>query len=225
MLVVFLFLRQVFLDLLDVRADIGRRREHGSDAERNKIGVDELPAVLYCVEKRIVLDGVVDAGSGEQRVEPASASGGVVLGEDGIDDGTFGERPIRFDLRTVGLVVIDVETQDVAVFDGVGDGVGVQFLLEEVLRGSKCLDIAFDALVAGILFEDGRAGEAEELSPREELFDGLVIVAKLRTVALVENKNHSLVAEWFEEVRVGRQALLFPALVSLTVLVKHRPSF
>jgi hypothetical protein len=128
-----------------------------------------------------------------------------------------------FDLRALGLVVVDVEAQDVAVFDGVGDGVGVQFLLEEVLRGPERLNVAFDALVAGVLLEDGRAGEAEELGVGEELLDGLVIVAELRAVALVEDKDHALVAERFEEVLVGRQALLFPALVSLAVLVERQP--
>jgi hypothetical protein len=34
------------------------------------------------------------------------------------------------------LEVVDVEAQDVAVLDGVGDGVGVELLLEEVRRGA-----------------------------------------------------------------------------------------
>jgi hypothetical protein len=35
----------------------------------------------------------------------------------------------------LGLEVVDVEAQDVPVLDGVGDGVGVELFLEEVLRG------------------------------------------------------------------------------------------
>ena len=73
------------------------------------------------------------------------------------------------------------------------------------------LDVALDLLVAGVLLEDGRAGEAEELGVGEELLDGLVVVAELRAVALVEDEDHALVAERFEQVLVGRQALLFPA--------------
>ncbi len=38
-LVVFLFLRQVFLNLLHVGADIGGRREDGGDVERDELGV------------------------------------------------------------------------------------------------------------------------------------------------------------------------------------------
>ena len=77
-------------------------------------------------------------------------------------------------------------------------------------------------LVAGVLLEDGRAGEAEELGVGEELLDGLVVVAELRAVALVEDEDHALVAERFEQVLVGGQALLFPALVALAVLVERQ---
>ena len=76
-------------------------------------------------------------GGGEQGVELASAGGGVVLGEDGLDDGLLGERFARLGrVLAFGLEVVDVEAEDVAVLDGVGDGVGVKLLLEEVLRGS-----------------------------------------------------------------------------------------
>ena len=115
-----------------------------------------------------------------------------------------------------------MEAQDVAVFDGVGDGVFVQRLLEEVLRGLERLNVAFDALVAGVLLEDRRAGEAEELGLGEELLDGLVVVAELRAVAFVEDEDHALVAQRFELVRVGRQALLLAALVALAVFVQRQ---
>ena len=74
-------------------------------------------------------------------------------------------RPALGGCLPFGLVVVDVEAQDVAVFDGVGDGVGVQFLLEEVFGGPVASLLAFDLLIAGVLLEDGRAGEAEELGP------------------------------------------------------------
>ena len=63
-----------------------------------------------------------------------------MLVEDGVDDGLLGERFARLEgVLAFGLVVVDVEAEDVAVFDGVGDGVGVQLLLEEVLRGFERL--------------------------------------------------------------------------------------
>ena len=47
------------------------------------------------LEQGVVFDGVVDGGGGEQGIEAASAGGGIVLGEDGLDDGLLGERPRR----------------------------------------------------------------------------------------------------------------------------------
>ena len=112
-----------------------------------------------------------------------------------------------------GLVVVDVEAQDVSVLDGVGDGVGVQLLLEEVLRGLQRLNVAFDPLVAGVFLEDRRAGEAEELGLGEELLDGLVVVAELRAVALVEDEDHALVAKRFELVACRWPARCFSRLL------------
>ena len=85
--VVFLFLRQVFLNLFDVGADVRWRREDGRDVQRGVVRVDLLPLGLGGPEEAVVLDGVVDAGGGEQRVEPPAAGGGGVLGEDCIDGG------------------------------------------------------------------------------------------------------------------------------------------
>ena len=71
------------------------------------------------------------------------------------------------------------------------------------MRGLERGLLAFDLLVAGVLLEDGRAGEAEELGVGEELLDGLVVVAELRAVALVEDEDDALVAQRFEPVLVG----------------------
>ena len=96
-----------------------------------------------------------------------------------------------------------MEAEDVPVLDGVGDGVGVKLFLEEVLAwfGGAC--VTLDLLDSGVFREDGRAGEAEELSLGEELLDGLVVLAELRAVALVEDEDHALVAERFEQLLVG----------------------
>ena len=39
----------------------------------------------------MVFDGVIDGRGGEEGIEAAPAGGGVVLGEDGLDDGVLGE--------------------------------------------------------------------------------------------------------------------------------------
>ena len=148
----------------------------------------------------VVLDGVVDRGGGEQRVEAAAAGGGIVLVEDGLDDRLLGESLAGLEggLSSFGLEVVDVEAEDVPILDRVGDGVGVELLLEEVLGGSKGGDVALDLLDGRVVLEDRGAGEAEELGVREELLDGLVVLAELRAVALVEDEDHALVAELLE---------------------------
>ena len=52
------------------------------------------------VEQREVFDGVIDGRGGEQGVEPAAAGGGVVLGEDGLDDGLLRQRFARLGQRS-----------------------------------------------------------------------------------------------------------------------------
>ena len=54
------------------------------------------------VEELVVLDGVVDRCGGEDRVEAAVAGGGVVLGENRVDDGALGERLAGLDRLAVG---------------------------------------------------------------------------------------------------------------------------
>ena len=71
----------------------------------------------------------------------------------------------------------------------------------------------------GVLLEDGRAGEAEELGPGEELLDGPVVLAELRAVALVEDEDDALVAQRIEPLLVGSVPVLL-LLVALAVLVE-----
>ena len=95
--------------------------------------------------------------------------------------------PFRFE-------VIHMEAEDIGIFDGVGDGVGVEFFLKEVFGGLTRGLLILNLHMGGVLLEDGRAGEAEELGLGEELFDGLVIIAELGAVALVEDEDDALVA-------------------------------
>jgi hypothetical protein len=81
----------------------------------------------------------------------------------------------RRGVLAVGPVVIDVEAEDVAVFDGVGDRVLVQAVLEEVFAAPERLDVAGDLLDGGGFLKDRRPGEGEELRLGEELLDGLVV--------------------------------------------------
>ena len=203
LLVVGLFLRQVFLNLLHVLVALGRRGEDAGDVEWREVWVQPPHFVLYGLKQGVVLDGVVDAGGGQQGVELALVGGGVVLGQDGLDHLSLGKGLAGLGLMvSLGLVVIDMEAQDVAVFDGVGDGVLVQAALEQVVGGAVAGLLAFDLLIRGVLLEDGRAGEAEHLRVGKERLDGLVVVAELRAVAFVEDEHHSLAAQGFQALLV-----------------------
>ena len=124
------------LDLLDVLVALRRRREDGGDLEGDELGVFGLALGLKLLEDLVVLDGIVDRGGGQQRVEASASGRGIVLGEDGLSDRLLGEGlPVLEGGGVLWLVVVDVETEDVPILDRVGDGVGVELLLEEVLGG------------------------------------------------------------------------------------------
>ena len=113
-----------------------------------------------------------------------------------------------------------MKAEDVPVLDGVGDGVGVETFLEEVFRGlHRGLGI-LDLLLGGVFFEDGCAGEAEELGAGEEFFDGPVVLAELGAVTLVEDEGDALVAQGGEHLLVGGLVVLFALLVALAGLVE-----
>lgn len=226
LLVVFEFLRQVFLELLDVGIALGGRGEDGCDLQRHEVGILGLALCLNLLEKLVVLDGVVDRGGGEERIETAFAGGGIVRVEGPFDDGKL-SRSLAEILRTLtlGLKVVHMELQDVAVFDRVRDGIGVQFALEEVLRGAERGNIAIDLPDGGVFSEDRRAGEAEELSLREEVLDGLVSFPELGAVALVKDKDHALVAQRFEALFESGPAVLLALLVVFAGFVKGEAEF
>ena len=140
---------------------------------------------LKLLEDLVVLDRVVDRGGGQQRVEASVSGRGIVLVEDGLGDRLLRERLTRLEGGGVlWLVVIDVEAKDVPILDRVCDGVGVELFLEEVLGGSKGGDVSLDQPDGRVVLKDRGASEAEELGVREELLDGLVVLAELRAVTL-----------------------------------------
>jgi hypothetical protein len=91
-LVVRLLLRQVFLNLLHIRIALGGRGEDAGDVQRLEVGVGGLFLSLHGLEQRVVFDGVVDGRGGEEGIEAASAGGGIVLGQNRLDDGSSWRR-------------------------------------------------------------------------------------------------------------------------------------
>ena len=89
--VVLLLLGKVLLDLPDVLVALRWRREDRSDLEGDELGVVGLALGLKLLEDLVVLDGVVDRGGGQQRVEASASGRGIVLVEDGLSDRLLGE--------------------------------------------------------------------------------------------------------------------------------------
>ena len=115
-----------------------------------------------------------------------------------------------------------MEAEDVAVFDGVGDGVGVQFFIEEVDRGLIGGLLFFDLLVIGVFLKNGGAGEAEKLGLGEKFFNRLVVVAELGAVAFVEDEHDTFVAQGLQQLLVGGLVVLFPLGVPLAGFVQRK---
>ena len=214
---------QVFLDLPHVGIALCRGREHAGDVERHKGGVCGLPGLLNLVKQAVVFNGVVDAGGGQHGVEAAVGGGGVVLGQYGFDHGLLGQGLAGLGwVFSFGLVVVHMKAQHVGVFNGVGDGVGVQLFLKQVFRGLHGSLLVLDLRAAGVGLKNGRAGKAKQLRLGEELFDGLVVVAKLRAVAFVKDKDDALISQRCQLLFVGGLAVFLLLLVALAVLVQRQ---
>ena len=223
LLVVLLFLRQIFLNLLDVGVALGRGREDAGDVERHKLGFGGLFVCLQLCKQLVVFNGVVDAGGGQHGVETAAGGGGVVFGQDGFDHGFLGQSlPGLGHVFAFGLEVVHMKTQHVGVFNGVGDGVGVQLFFKQVFGGFEAGLFVHDLRAAGVVFKDGGAGKAKQLCLGEKGFDGFVVVAKLRAVALVKNEDDALVLQGRELLFVGEAAVFFLLLVALAVVVQRQ---
>ena len=157
---------------------------------------------LQCLEQVVIRDGVVDGGGGQQGVEAPPVAGPVMPGQDGFHHGLLCQSLARLDGRTPALEIVHMEAQHVAVVDGVGDGISVQLLPEDVGGGDHAGRFAFDGAVGGVLGKNGRAGETKELGVGEALTDGPVVLAKLGAVTFVEDEDHALIAQRFESLPV-----------------------
>jgi len=174
----------------------------------------------------MIFDGVADGGSGEQGIEPPPSGGGVVLGEDGLNNGLLRERFARLGwFFAFGFEVIDMETKNVRVLDGVRDCVRMELFLEELTGRLKRGLLILYLHTAGVFFKDGRAGKAEKLGLGEELLDGFMVLAELGAVALVEDEDDSFVAKRFKLLLEGLSAVIFLLLVALTVFIQREAEF
>ena len=234
LLVVGLLLRQVFLQLGHILVALRGRGEDAGDVQRDEVLIRLGPPGLDLVEQVEVFDGVINGGSGQQGIKTPQIAGPVVLVEYGFHHSLPGQGLTRLDGHAIALEIVHMEAQHIAIIDGVGDGIGVQLLSEDVIGGDHASRFAFDGAIAGILFKDGCTGEAEELGPGEELADGLVVFTELGAVAFIEDEDHALVAQWFESllvlllvVGVQRQAKLLDGSDNdlVGVIVRQQPLY
>ncbi len=96
------------------------------------------------------------------------------------------------------LVIVHMKAQHIMIFDGVRNGIGVQLPLEEVFCGFVGSLLTFDLLIDRVFLKDRCARKTKELCFGEEFLNCFVIVAKLRAVAFVKDKDHALIAQRFQ---------------------------
>ena len=114
-----------------------------------------------------------------------------------------------------------MEAEDVPIINGVGDGVGVELFLEQILRGAHGGLGVLNLLQGGIGLEDGRAGEAEELGAGEELFNGLMILPELGAVALIKDEDDAFVLQDCQQLLVGGLVVPLPLLVAFAGFIQR----
>ena len=138
-----------------------------------------------------------------------------MLGKNSVNDCFLGQCLAGFGyVFTLGLEVVHMKAQHVGVFNGVGDGVGVQLLLKNVFGGAQAGLLVLNLGTAGVVFKNGRARKAEQLSLGEKSFDGFVVLAKLRAVAFVKDENNALVLQRGQLLLVSGLAAIAALLVA-----------
>ena len=150
--------------LLNVFVALGGRREDAGDIQGRIVLVFGLLFCLRLFEQPIVFNGVVDRRRCQERIEAALVGGGIMLFNDLGNNGfrRCGLLPAFFLIASGCLPeVVDMKAQHVFVFNGMGDGVGVQLFLENSFSGFIGTHCAVDLLIGRVVFKNRRAGKAE----------------------------------------------------------------
>ena len=192
--VIFLFLRQILLNLLDVLVSVGRRREYRSDLKGDELRIDDLAFALKPRKDREILYGVIDRCCCEQSIEASLRGRSVVIVEYRLSYRLFGKSLAWLkDSRIRSLVVVDMEAEDVPILDRMRDSVCVQLLVKEILRSLQGGDVSLNLFDRRVFFKDRCASEAEKLGVWEKVLNVPVVITKLRPMALVEDEDHPFV--------------------------------
>ena len=87
-------------------------------------------------------------------------SGCIVFFEDGIGNRRF-MFPAAYRNICLRLEIVDVETQNVSIFDGMSNGVGMQLLLKNIFGSYIRANCSVNLLIRGIFVENGCSGKSE----------------------------------------------------------------
>ena len=88
-----------------------------------------------------------------------------------------------------------MKLQNIAVFNRIRNRVGMQILLKNIFRRLVRPLLTFKLYIASILLKNRRTRKAKKLSIRKELLNRLMILSKLRSMTLIENKHHPLITQ------------------------------
>ena len=120
----------------------------------------------------------------------------VVFGQYRIHYGLFFDGSVSIiNLLSLRPEIIDMKTKYVVIIDSMGYGISMQLFLKNILcrfiRG--LLTVYFS--INGIIRENRSPCKTEQLRIGEKVFDSLMIVAKLGTMALIKYKNNPFIPQ------------------------------
>ena len=188
-LIVYALLLQILLNLHDVPIPFSWRRKHTSNVQRLEGLVYYLLFSLHLFEQLIILNGLIDRPSCKECIEATFIGGVVMFLKNRSDNGLF--LCNTYDIVVfVGLKIVHMETQHIFVVNGIGDSIGMQFFLKHIFCGFILGLLTSYLCIRSILLKDRRSRKAKQLRVGEELFNGLVVLAKLRTMTLVKDEHH-----------------------------------
>lgn len=89
--------------------------------------------------------------------------------------------------------VINMKSQYVFIFNSIGYGVRVQFLLKNVFGGFVWRLLTFNGPIGGIFFKNRCTRKSKKLSFREKINDSFMVISKLRAVTFIKNEHNAFI--------------------------------
>ena len=189
-LIVYTLLLQILLNLHDVPVPFSRWREHTSNVQWLEGFIFLLLLYLHLLEQLVIFYSLIDRTRCKECIEATLVGGIIMFLQDSPDNSLFLCNASNI-IVLIGLKVVHMETQHVFIINGVSDSIGMQFFLKHIFCG-LILGLLTSYLCIGcILLKDGRSRKTKQLRVWEKLFNGLVVLTKLRTMALVKDEHHT----------------------------------